>query len=181
MATALVIGLGNPALGDDGIGWRIVEEVAQQLRMVEGVTPAAVAQAAISDPQSVIEVDCVSLGGLRLMERMAGYDRVILVDAITTGHSPIGTVSCFPLAELPDPAAGHLSSAHDTTLTTALEVGRRAGILLPQEIIVVAIEIEPVYNFTEALSPPVAAAIPAAIQKVQEVLHKGGFVWSHLN
>lgn len=164
MVKTLVMGLGNPVLGDDGVGWRIVQAV-----MAKGDLPAGV------------EVDYASLGGLSLMERMAGYDRVILVDAISTGHAPVGTVSCFPLAELPDPAAGHSSSTHDTTLQTALVVGRRAGILLPQEIIVVAVEIEPVYEFTEVLSPTVAAAIPAAIQKVQEVLYQGGSVWSHLN
>ena len=27
----LVVGLGNPILGDDGVGWRVAEEVKRQL------------------------------------------------------------------------------------------------------------------------------------------------------
>ena len=37
-----------------------------------------------------IEVDCLAVGGLSLMERMLGYRRVILVDSIETGAPPLG-------------------------------------------------------------------------------------------
>ena len=53
----LVIGLGNPILGDDGVGWRVVEEIARKTA---------------NKPD--IEVDCVSLGGLSLMERITGFE-----------------------------------------------------------------------------------------------------------
>jgi hypothetical protein len=43
------------------------------------------------------EGDCASLGGLSLMERLTGSERVILVDAIFTGTQPVGTVSRFSL------------------------------------------------------------------------------------
>ncbi len=154
----LVLGLGNPILGDDGVGWRVVE---------------AVASCALP---SQVEVDRCSLGGLSLMERMSGYERVILVDAIYTGEQPPGSIRCFTLAELPDRSVGHTTSAHDTSLRNALNVGRSMGIALPEEeyVTIVAIEAERVYDFSEELSPAVAAAVPEAVHLVLRCLEADG-------
>ena len=151
----IVIGLGNPILGDDGVGWRVVEEVARQT---------------VDRPE--VETDCVSLGGLNLMERLTGYERVVLIDAIYTGSKPVGTVSRFVLSDLPDLTAGHSASAHDTSLRTALNVGRSMDIPLPKDeaVTVIAIEAENVYDFTQELSAAVAAAVPLATQSVLDVL-----------
>jgi hydrogenase maturation protease len=154
----IVIGLGNPILGDDGVGWKVVE--------------ALQSQSTIPNQQSTIELDCVSLGGLSLMERLAGYERVILIDSIFTGKSPLGSVTTFTLGSLPDLTAGHSASAHDTSLRTALNVGRSMNIPLPtdDQVQVVAIEAKNVYDFSEALTPAVAAALPAAVAVVLELL-----------
>lgn len=149
----LIIGLGNPILGDDGVGWRIAEEVRNRLH-------------AELNNQKHIEVEFSSLGGLSLMELLIGYDRAIIVDAITTGQYPPGTVLRFPLSALPNQAYGHLSSTHDTNLQTALELGRSMGVKLPNEILVIAVEIKVEYNFSEELTPAVAKAVPKAAQWV---------------
>lgn len=91
----LVLGIGNPVLRDDGVGWRVVEE-AQGLVNSEAV-----------------EIDCIALGGLSLMERLIGYERAILVDAIhTEGGSP-GTVYRLGLDDLP---TLHANAIHDASL-----------------------------------------------------------------
>jgi len=142
----LILGLGNPLLGDDGVGWRVAEAVRPQ----------------VTNPE--VEVDCLAGGGLSLMERLIGYDRAILVDAMTTGRAPQGTVSCFDLEQLPDPTASHLTSVHETSLKTALRLGASLELALPQKVLVVAIESQQVYDFSEELSPPVMAAVPKAVQ-----------------
>lgn len=153
----LVIGLGNPILGDDGVGWKVVEKL----------------QSNIEYRQPNIEFDCLSLGGLSLMERMVGYDRAILVDSMETGQNPIGSVKVFALEELPNhPSASHSTAAHDTSLLTALEVGRKMKMQVPHSVMVVAIEAKNVYDFSEELSPPVAAAVPVACEAVLELLEK---------
>jgi hydrogenase maturation protease len=169
----LVVGLGNPILGDDGVGWRVAEEVQRLIadgrfawQMANGDAPSA-----IGHQPSAIEVDCFALGGLSLMERMLGYQRVILIDAITTGKQPVGSVSRFPLDALPDLAAGHSSSAHDTSLKTALRLGHSMGAQLPEDVTVVAIEAQSLYDFSEELTPPVAAAVPLAVEAVMSLLH----------
>jgi hydrogenase maturation protease len=161
--TILVIGLGNPILGDDGVGWRVAEAVARWIDQ-HPIPPEA------ESGRPAVEVDCLAIGGLGLMERMVGYQRAILVDAINSHAHPCGTVSVFPLETLPNRAAGHLFSAHDTTLQNALEVGRAMGAVLPGKILVVAVEADNVYDFGEELSPAVSAAVPTATKAVLELL-----------
>jgi hydrogenase maturation protease len=117
-------------------------------------------------------VDCASLGGLSLMERLTGAERVILIDSIFTGQKPVGTVSQFTLSDLPDLTAGHSASAHDTSLRNALNVGRSMNIFLPKDenVIVVAIEAENVYDFSQELSPAVAEAVPQAVKAVLDLI-----------
>lgn len=149
----LIIGLGNPLLGDDGVGWRVAEQVREQ----------------IADP--TIEVDFHAGGGLSLMERLIGYERVIIIDAVNTGNAQ-GTVSSFRIEDLPNGAALHLASAHETDLHTALQVGRRMGAVLPNKILVVGIESQQVYDFSQVLSPMVERAVPQAAQLVAQLMHQ---------
>ena len=149
----IVIGLGNPILGDDGVGWQIVGKVQQR-----------------SDFPPDVDVDCLSVGGISLMERLIGYERAILIDSFVTSKNPIGTLSCFSLDELPNRALGHIYSAHDTTLQNALKIGQELGAQLPNEITVVVVEAQNVYDFSEQLTPTVAAAVPAAVQAIIDLL-----------
>lgn len=150
----LVLGLGNPILGDDGVGWKVAQQVEQ----------------ALAGQEPTIDIDFASLGGLSLMERMLGYRRVILIDSIETRASPDGAVSVFPLENLSDPNSGHTASAHDASLITALRAADAMGAPIPSTVEVVAIEARMTYDFSEALSPPVAAAVPIATRKVLGLL-----------
>jgi len=111
----LVLGLGNPILGDDGVGWHV----------------AAAVERSLAGTRESVTVERAALGGLHVMERMIGYDRAIIVDAIHTGRHGAGRVSLLPLEDLPDPVAGYTNSSHDTSLRTAMEVGRSLGARLP--------------------------------------------------
>ncbi len=146
----LLVGLGNPILGDDGIGWEVAQAVGEQL------------------PD--LEVECLALGGLSLMERLVGYDRVVIVDAMQTRGGRPGAVYHLPLADLPDLSAGHTTAVHDTSLQTAIALGRAMGATLPEDVTIVGIEAERVYDFSDELTPAVAAAIPEAMQTVLDVL-----------
>jgi hydrogenase maturation protease len=151
----IIVGLGNPLLGDDGVGWKVAQEVIQRL-----------------GEDSPVDVECYSLSGLSLMEQMIGYERVILIDSLNTGRHEQGEVVTFTLDMLEDLTYGHSASAHDASLKTALGVGRSMGEILPadNEIHVVAIEARRVYDFSEVLSPEVAASVPVAVQKVLDLL-----------
>ncbi len=163
-AGTIVIGLGNPILGDDGVGWQVAEGVRAALRRTG---PADSRRA------GPVEVDSLSVGGLALMERLIGYRRAILVDALVTGAVP-GQVFVFALEELPDHSGGHMNSAHDTTLANALRVGRTMGAVLPEQVLVVGVEARSLFEFAEELTPQVAAAVPSAVQAVLDLLFPDG-------
>ncbi len=158
--TTLVIGLGNPILGDDGVGWRVAQEAEKKVHDLE-----------INSGRKV-EFDYLSLGGLSLMERMQDYHDVVVVDSITTGQRPIGTIYSLLLESLPNLSAGHTTAVHDTSLTNALEIGRKMGVVLPEQVWVLAVEAEFVYDFSEELSPTVAESVPKATEILIEILLK---------
>jgi hydrogenase maturation protease len=148
----IVIGLGNPILGDDGVGWVVAKEVMNHL-----------------SPDLDVAVDRLSLGGISLMERLIGYDRAILIDALVSEHEP-GSVIVSRLEELPDNSAFHLTSTHDMSLQNAIKLGRQMGAKLPQDVTVVGISAKHIYDFGEELSLPVQEAVPKAANLVWEML-----------
>ncbi len=152
----LVVGLGNPILSDDGIGWQVEEALRRQ--------------GAGSAPEAAIDILHACVGGLALAELMTGYDRVIVVDAIVTGQALPGTVSHFTLADLPGTL--NSSSSHDTSLRLALQMLRACGAHVPPESAVafVAVEAQDVWTFGEACTPAVKQSIGAAAAVVAHLL-----------
>lgn len=159
----IVIGLGNPILGDDGVGWRVAESVEEK------ITSALPKDTSLEIFEN-LEIDCLSVGGLRLMERLIGFDHAIIIDAINIGEEERGTVRCLSLDEIPNRAAGHLTSSHDTTLHNAIKIGRKMGAHLPNRIDIIAIESNNIYEFSEELSSAVAESVPSATQQVIDIL-----------
>lgn len=106
------------------------------------------------------------------MERIIGYQRVILIDSLNTGQYAQGEVVTFSLDSLTDLLHGHSASAHDLSLKGALALGRSMGADLPhdEDIQVVAIEAAHVYDFTEELTPEIAAAVPKAVAMVMKLI-----------
>jgi hydrogenase maturation protease len=146
----LVLGLGNPILTDDGVGVRVAEAVRAAL-----------------PPDTPIEISEVSVGGLTLMETMVGYDRVILIDAMHERFTQPGTVHRWTLDDLQAISqTQHSASPHDATLVTAFALGQRMGLHLPTEVIIYAIEVENVLDFSDAPTPAVFAAIPQVVAAV---------------
>jgi hydrogenase maturation protease len=160
----IIIGLGNPVLGDDGVGWRVADEVEAALK--------AAREAGKSVP--AVRVERLAVGGLTLMETISGYDAAILIDAAQFPGRPIGEVRSCPFSELEGGGAGHLDSAHDVSLDSALELGRRLGAALPASVDAVTVQIEARDAFAEGLSPAVEAAVPTAVSAVIGLISRPG-------
>jgi hydrogenase maturation protease len=143
----LILGLGNPLLGDDAVGLRVAERLRERLSGRPDL--------------DVLEEEA---GGLRLMEVMTGYDRAVVVDAAVTGGTP-GTVRRMGADEVP---TQRTAIAHGIDLPRALELGRALGLPMPAQVRVVAIEAERVLEFTNDMTPAVAAAVEPAIEAVLE-------------
>lgn len=161
----IIVGLGNPILGDDGVGWKVAEEVKKQLNLLS----ASSSGSARVRERNNVDVEFLSLGGISLMEHLIGYERAILIDAIST-EEETGSILVSRLSEIPDYSAFHITSAHDTSLQNAIKLGKTMGANLPEDITVVGISASRIYDFSEELSTPVAQALPKATKIVIDLL-----------
>jgi len=147
----LVLGLGNPVLTDDGIGWHVANELASQF----------------ADDEDV-EVRQCCVGGLRLMEELVGFDAAVIIDAVCSGAVP-GAVQRFEVDDLP---TQHSASAHDASLPMALQLGRQAGANLPADhsIRLIGVEAMDVTTFGEECTRALRSAIPAATEAAAQAV-----------
>lgn len=139
----IVVGVGNPALSDDGVGLHVARSVRELSKGVPG-----------------IEVEELWAGGLRIAEAIAGYDRAVIIDAMRSGDNPPGSVAFVPLSELHGMRT--VACAHDVDLVTALEIFKRAGENIPEDIAVLGIETQDVFTLSENLTPHVSRAVGGA-------------------
>lgn len=154
MKPILILGLGNPLQGDDGIGCRVAQELV-----------GASVSADLPDDVEVMDGGTPGIGLVNLLE---GRERVIIVDAAEMGRAP-GEVVRFSLqdAALQVPA-GQLS-LHGSGVADALALGRALNLTLP-EIVVYGVQPARV-GWGTCLSASVAAAVP---QVVEAVLREAG-------
>jgi len=102
------------------------------------------------------------------MEAMAGFGRAVIIDAILTEAGRPGTVYSPEVNELF--ATRNTHSTHDANLAVALELGRTAGLRLPSEIRIWAIEARDVTSFSEELTGEVERAVPLVVESVMRFL-----------
>ena len=154
-AEALVLGLGNDLVADDGFG----PAVARDCRVALG-------------GRGDVAVEEAAAAGLRLLDLLAGYRRALILDVVQTGRVPPGTLLDWPLPR--SAGAWTLGGSHQCDLLTALALGRSLGFELPDEIAVVVAEAADLQTIREELSPEVAAAVPRARELVADWLDRKG-------
>lgn len=147
MTATVVVGLGNPILGDDAVGLHVARAVARELGRSGGV-----------------DIKELHAGGIRVMDAVAGYERAIIVDAMCTGAHPAGCVRRLAIEELG--AARTLASTHDTNLPTALALGRMLGMQMPEKLTIVGIEAVVTGSFAEELSEAVERSVHEAVRLI---------------
>lgn len=143
----LVLGLGNPFWGDDSVGHRVAERLSRCLAGSPGLT-----------------VQATSFSGIRLLDLMVGYERLILVDSITTGKRPPGSLHILSLSDVQETSAP--VSVHHFSIGQLLDVGRRGGLVVPCQVRIYAIEIEAPREAGEALSPAIEAVLEPITREI---------------
>lgn len=143
----VVIGVGNPDRGDDGVGPEVLARLAGRV------------------PGSVRLIRLAGADPAEIMEAWSGSAGAIVVDAMVSGVAP-GTITRFDAVASPLPAGVRLASTHVLGAETAVEMARALG-RLPGRLVVYGVEGE---SFTagSGLSPIVAAALPAAAERILE-------------
>jgi len=137
----LILGMGSPIVSDDGVGLKVAERLRERL-----------------SGRNDIEVLVTSQAGLILLDIMAGFERVIIVDAIQTRDGLPGTV--YRLSSGDFDQARHAATVHGVGLLSALELGQTLELGMPCEVVLFAVEAEDVTTFSEECTPRVKDAMP---------------------
>lgn len=140
----LILGVGNPLMGDDAAGVLIAQRLQQHDDLPDHVT--------------VIDGGTDGLGLIPVMEP---YRRVIIVDAVPMELTP-GTVRRFTWDEIRLNGQHRTFSLHQNGMTEALVLADALGSLPPQ---VVFFGIQPQnMEWDQPLSPAVERALPVLME-----------------
>lgn len=144
----LVLGLGNDILGDDAIGLVALREIKKRF------------------PRNVDFVEA-AISGFEIMEILEGYGSVLLLDAVVTKANRPGTIMELSREQFEKVVA---ISPHYMGLPEIFRYAETMKMNFPKKIRILAVEIEPPYEIKEGLSEPVRIAVPAYLDKAEEII-----------
>ena len=149
----IILGIGNPILGDDGVGVHVANELKKQ----------------IQNPNIII--DNAITGGMNLLDLILGYDKAIIIDAVKTKNGENGDVKRI---HLDDFSTLHSCNPHDVSLIEAIDMAKKMGEdRIPKEIIVIGIMMKEMpCEFGEKLSKKIAMAVPKAVEMTLNEIKK---------
>lgn len=142
VVTALVLGLGNPVLGDDAVGLHVAAEVErlQRENPVDGVTVLTSTRA-----------------GFELIDLLAGFTHAVIVDCLEVPDPTPGRVRRLDLNDVRGSA--RLVGVHDIGLAHAFEFARMLGVEMPGTVEILAVEGGNTRTLNEEMTQPVVAAV----------------------
>ena len=156
--SALVLGIGNLLIGDEGVGCKTVEELVRRYDL----------------PDSV---ECVDGGtaGFELLSLLEGRDQVILIDALRDDREP-GTVIMVEGEHVPK-AFLNLLTPHQLGICDVLAAAQLTD-TMPGHLTLFGIEPKQL-DVGIGLSPEVEAAMEKTIGAVVEQLRHFGYEVKH--
>jgi len=142
-------------MGDDGVGIHVIRMLKKSLARDD------------------LEFKELSVGGLKLVEEILGYEKVFIIDSVDMDDRQIGRIrefspEQFKATEQPSP------SPHVLNFATALELYKRLEpSKIPSTIRIFTIDIDPDFTFRESLSPPIQKAaanlVEIIVQRIEQV------------
>ncbi|MBI4985946.1 MAG: HyaD/HybD family hydrogenase maturation endopeptidase [Rhodocyclales bacterium] len=151
---AVVLGIGNIILSDEGVGVRAVEALGRGYRM----------------PESVTLIDG-GTSGMELLDDLSGLDLLVVLDTIVAGKVP-GTVISLAGDEIPVFFRKKLSP-HQIGLSDVLASLELLG-ALPAETLVFGVQ--PVsLELGMEMSPVVAERVPELVELAAAALRARGY------
>lgn len=146
----VVIGLGNPQRGDDGLGREVIRRL--QVLLTDKNLPAGAVELLEHNGEAA-----------DLLELFESTNAAMLVDACVSGQAA-GHIRRFDVSAAPLPNSDWQMSTHGLGLAEAIELARALG-QLPVHCLVYTVEAANVTTGTK-LSPVVAAAIDSVCEQV---------------
>jgi hydrogenase maturation protease len=147
----LVLGVGNPLMGDDGAGIRIVEMLAEQ------------------DLPLNVKVEEAGTPGWGLPTWLEGWKSVIIVDAVRMGQKP-GTWRRFNAHEMQLLTEDSPLSLHQPDLAGGMALAQALD-LLPENIVFYGVE-PACTDPGREMSHAVSSCLPGLVEKIIQDLGK---------
>jgi len=151
VASTLILYMGNPIVKNDQVGLIVGSQIAAFY-------------------SSRTDVDVKQFGGspLDLVSDIQGYDRLVLIDSISTGQHAIGSVTLFGEEDIL--AGGGDVYLHGMNLSEALKLCRRMQLPFPGELHLIGIEAGVIYEFDENLSAELRDELPWTTLEVRKII-----------
>jgi len=142
----VILGLGNPIMGDDRIGLEVADRVYRRLK------------SKALDLTLVLDAG----NGLDFADAITGRQRAFVLDAVLgegVGHLEAHHWDRMPMTR-------RISHSHAVGLVDGLAMARRLGMPLPEAIVVFGITIETA-GFGTQLTPKMRAALPGLVMEIE--------------
>ena len=150
--TTLILGIGNVLMTDEAVGPEVIRRLAPET----------------TDDPSVICVDGGTLS-FTLAVPIGDCQQLIVVDASALGGAP-GCIRVFEDEEMDSQLRSHAKTVHEVSLADLMDMARLTDTLPKRRAL---IGIEPGFiGWGERLTPDVDAAIPAAIERIRDLLDR---------
>jgi hydrogenase maturation protease len=107
--------------------------------------------------------------GLALLDFMAGYTAVFIVDSIQTGQVPAGFVHELDAASLKQLTG---RTPHFLGVGETLALGCHLGLPMPATVKIFAIEVDDPFTLGTALTPALQASLPAIVDQIGEAVYE---------
>jgi hydrogenase maturation protease len=157
-----IVGYGNPLRGDDGVGWRVVEEIVNRQWSIDNGQLAEAHSETPSPKSEIRNPKLIAVHQLlpELAEPISEAELVIFVDASVEGEP--GVVRTQTVAPRPQPM-GAFTHHFDPAglLAYAAEVYGRC----PRAYLVTVTAVS--LGYAETLSATVEAALPEVLRQIQ--------------
>lgn len=156
----LIAGVGNVLRGDDGFG----VEAARRL-----------AAAPPSCDRAVLTIIETGIGGMHLVQELtAGYDALIVLDAVDRGAAP-GTLFVMepervdPADWTPEARRDYFADTHYAEPSHAMALAAAVG-ALPHRVIILGCQVATVDDLLNGLSPAVERAVEIVARQLSDLV-----------
>lgn len=151
---ALVLGIGNPILSDDGVGIKIAREIKKCIGNVD-----------------VAEINA---RGISILDYIRGYNKVIIIDSVYPARKglsngvksqdiPPGTIKEFNIKVI---EKSYPFLSHGINIPLAIEFGKQCGEDIPEIIKIYGIGTKDTTTFSESCTKEVEEAIPNIVDYI---------------
>ncbi len=144
----LLIGIGNPNMGDDAIGLLVANEIKKQ--------------------ELNIDTEVLYYISFEILDKIIGYDKVIIVDAADIGLQ-LGDIDLLTYSDIK--GSEYLHNSHGLNLYQVIKVGYEVfNSNMPKNIYLLLIQTGKINSFKRGINRKLKENVPHIIERIKSVI-----------